>query len=270
MIPKLHKGLFSFFTGGLLLLVVFSGGCGDESPQSGSAKVKLIIATDTTLVPMSFIGDEGTLIGFEPDLIARLSEIAGFDYEMISVAWPGLFGGLITNKFDMVISSVTILEERKERMAFSNPYLKSGLALVVRKDSQGVKNLADVKAKNLLAGAQVGTTAYFHLETIPAIRKKGYEAYGHAITDLINGELDVVLGESTGTLYYKNQREDYFKQIKMVGEIITEEYYGIVFRKDDKELREKINRGIDQLLQNGSVAKLHAKWNLGKAAQLPK
>jgi polar amino acid transport system substrate-binding protein len=262
---------FISLTVGLLLLIIFSAGCGnDESTEQSSAtRPKLIIATDTTLVPMSFIGEEGTLIGFEPDLIAELSKVAGFDYEMISVAWPGLFGGLITQKFDMVISSVTILEERKKRMAFSTPYLKSGLALVVRKDSQGVESLADVKAKNLLAGAQVGTTAYFYLEKHPTLRKKGYEAYGHAITDLINGELDAVLGESTGTLYYKNQREEYFKQIKMVGEIITEEYYGIVLHKKDTELLNKINSAIDQLLRNGTIAKLHAKWNLGKAAQLP-
>ncbi len=270
MISELSKGFLSFLIGGLLLFAVVAGGCRDQSPQPSSAQAKLIIATDTTLVPMSFIGDQAKLIGFEPDLIANICKIAGFDYEMISVAWPGLFGGLITHKFDMVISSVTILEERKKRMAFSNPYLKSGLALVVRKETQGVESLADVKAKNLLAGAQIGTTAYFYLENDPAIRKKGYEAYGHAITDLINGELDAVLGESTGTLYYKNQREEYFKQIKMVGEIITEEYYGIVLRKQDKELLQKINHAIDQLLQDGTIAKLHAKWNLGKAAQLPK
>ena len=56
----------------------------------------------------------------------------------------------------------------------------------------------------------------------------------------------------------------------MVGETITEEYYGIVLRKQDKELLQKINHAIDQLLQDGTIAKLHAKWNLGKAAQLPK
>ena len=263
---KLHAKFTTLLIGCFLVLAVFFSGCSDDPPQT---KAKLIIATDTTLVPMSFIGDQGNLIGFEPDLIAHIAKIAGFDYEMISVAWPGLFGGLITQKFDMVISSVTILEERKKRMAFSSPYLKSGLALVVRKDTQGVESIEDVKTNKLLAGAQVGTTAYFYLENDPAIRKKGYEAYGHAITDLINGELDAVLGESTGTLYYKNQREEYFKQIKMVGEIITEEYYGIVLNKKNKELLKKINQAIEELLRDGTIKKLHAKWNLGKAAQLP-
>ncbi len=243
-------------------------GCSAQKDTPASGKV-LKVATDTTLIPMSFIGDDGRATGFEPDLMQAIAERAGFDFEFISVEWPGLFGGLITGKFDFVMSSVTILEERKKKMAFSIPYLKSGLALVVRKDSEGVESIEDIEAKNLLAGAQRGTTSYFFLEKRPGVRKKGYEAYGHAVADLIKGEVDAVLGESTGTLYYKNHRKDYFQKIKMVGEILTEEHYGIVLRKEDTELLQKVNAALEALLKDGTVKRLHSKWELGKAAQLP-
>ncbi|MCH8157994.1 MAG: basic amino acid ABC transporter substrate-binding protein [Nitrospinae bacterium] len=246
----------------LLALMLFLCGCGEETK-------KLVIATDTTLIPMSFIGDDRKIVGFEPDLIHEVAKIAGFDYEMVNVEWTGLFGGLITRKYDAVVASVTILEERKKRMAFSIPYLRSGLALVVRRDQEGVNSIADIKAKNLLIGAQMGTTAYFYLEKDPALRKKGYQVYGHAVTDLINGKVDAVLGESTGTLYYKNQKKEYFQKIRMVGEILTEEYYGIVLRKDNTELLEKINHALKQLLKNGAIVRLHKKWDLGEAAQVP-
>ncbi len=248
-----------------LALVLCS--CGNDSKPT--AKSTIVVATDTTLIPMSFVDDQGKIVGFEPDLVQAIAEMAGFDYEIINVEWPGLFGGLITKKFDLVISSVTILEERKKRMAFSIPYLQSGLALVVRRDTEGVESFADVKAKNLLTGAQMGTTAYFYLEKDPALRKKGYQAYGHAVADLIIGEIDAVLGESTGTLYYKNQKKEYFQKIKMVGEILTEEHYGIVLRQDNAQLLQKINAALERLLQDGTVAILHAKWDLGKAAQVP-
>ena len=218
---------------------------------------------------MSFVGDDGEISGFEPDLINEISKTAGFDYELVSVEWAGLFGGLITQKYDAVIASVTILEERKKRMAFSIPYLRSGLALVMRRDSKKINSFKDLKKERLLIGAQLGTTSYFYLEKDPAIRKKGYQAYGHAVTDLIKGEVDAVLGESTGTLYYKNQRKEYFQKIKMVGEILTEEYYGIVLRKTDPDLLNKINTALKQLLEDGTVSRLHAKWKLGKAAQVP-
>ena len=218
---------------------------------------------------MSFVGDDGKIAGFEPDLIGEISKITGFDYELVSVEWTGLFGGLITQKYDAVIASVTILEERKKRMAFSIPYLRSGLALVVRRDSEKINSVKDLKREQLLVGAQLGTTSYFYLEKDPAVQKKGYQAYGHAVADLIKGEIDAVLGESTGTLYYKNQRKDYFQKIKMVGEILTEEYYGIVLRKTNPDLLTKIDAALKQLLKDGTVSRLHAKWELGKAAQVP-
>ncbi len=253
----------------LLALLWSIHGCGGKAPEKPQALKKIVVATDTNLVPMAFVDDQNRLTGFEPDLIKAVADLAGFDIEIISVAFPGLFGGLITGKFDLVISSITILEERKERMAFSIPYLKSGLALVVRKDLEGVRSVADIRDRNLVVGAQNGTTAYFYLEKFPSLRKKGYDVHGHAVTDLINGKIDAVLGESTGTLYYKNQKKDYFQKIKMVGDILTEEFYGMVLRKGDGELLEKVNRALEKLLADGTVLKLHKKWDLGNSSVVP-
>ncbi len=246
-----------------------SYGCGEKAKQETEGPSRLIVATDTTLIPMSFVNDQSQITGFEPELIKAIAEQAGFGIELVAVEWPGLFGGLITKKFDAVISSVTILEERKERMAFSMPYLKSGISIVVRRDTEGVISIDDLQKKNLLAGAQLGTTAYFFLEKHPGIRKKGYQLYGHAVTDLINGEVDAVLGESTATLYYKNQKKDYFQKIKMVGDILTDEYYGIVLRREDTELLAKVNAALRILLADGTVQKLHTKWDLGNSSIVP-
>lgn len=248
-----------------LFLAVF--GCGEEPPTG--LKKKLIVGTDATLIPMSFITDAGAIGGFDADLMRAIGREAGLEVEMTNVEWAGLFGGLITGKYDMAISSITILEERKKRMAFSIPYLKSGLALVVRKDMTGVESLDDVQSKDLLVGAQVGTTAYFFLERKPGLRLKGYQAYGHAVTDMINGKIDAVVGESSGTLYYKNQKKDYFQKIRIAGEIITEEFYGIAMRKDDALLLEKVNGALLVLLDNGTVKAIHDKWDLGRAASVP-
>lgn len=134
------------------------------------------------------------MIGFEPDLIRAIADKAGINISLVNVEWAGLFGGLITKKFDMIISSVTVLEERKQRMGFSIPYLKSGLTLVVRKDEKNITSFEDTKTNNVLVGAQVGTTAYYFLEKESSVKTKGYQMYGHAISDLINGKVDAVLG----------------------------------------------------------------------------
>ena len=229
---------------------------------------KIIVATDATLIPMSFIDDEGKISGFEPDLIRAVSKKIGIEIEIINVEWAGLFGGLLTNKFDAAISSITVLEERMKKMAFSEPYLKSGLTLVVRRDMEGISSLADAKEKNLVVAAQLGTTAYFLLEKIPEINKKGYQHYGHAITDLIKGDVGAVLGESTGTLYYRANETELFQKIKIVGEVMTDEHYGIALRKEDTTLMRSINSALKDLLEDGTLHNLHTKWQLGRAASL--
>ena len=249
----------------IIVFVLLMAGC-DSTPAGKT----YLVATDATLVPMSFMSVGNSIIGFEPDLMKAVAKEAGINIQLVNVEWAGLFGGLITQKFDMVISSVTVLEERKERMAFSEPYLKSGLALVIRKDQEGIDSFADAKKNNLLIGAQVGTTSYFFLEKDPSIRKKGYQMYGHAVTDLINGKIDAVLGESTGTLFYQNQNKPLFEKIKMVGEIMTNEHYSIVFHKEDTELKTKVNAALENILKDGTVSQLHKKWDLGQAAQVPK
>ncbi|CCQ89686.1 putative amino acid ABC transporter, periplasmic binding protein [Nitrospina gracilis 3/211] len=248
--------------------MVWLSACGGEEPQT--AKRTLIVATDATLPPMSFLNDQNQLAGFEIDLIDAVAKQAGFEYDLINVEWNGLFGGLITKKYDLVISSVTILEERRERMAFSVPYLQSGLSLVVQRGTQGVTSLEDVQAQDGIVGAQRATTAFFYLEDYSELNKQAYELYGHAIQDLIKGEIAAVLGESTGTLYYKNNDAAVFREIKMVGDILTEEHYGIVARKDEAELLQRVNEALNKLLADGTVARLHEKWELGQAAVVPK
>ena len=248
----------------IIVFVLFMTGC-DSTPAGKT----YLVATDATLIPMSFMSVGNDITGFEPDLMKAVAKEAGINIQLVNVEWAGLFGGLITRKFDMVISSVTVLEERKERMSFSDPYLKSGLALVVRKDQEGIDSFEDAKKNNFLIGAQVGTTAFFFLEKDTTIRKKGYQMYGHAVNDLINGTIDAVLGESTGTLFYQNQNKPVFEKIKMVGEIMTNEHYAIVFHKEDVELKTQINTALDKVLKDGTVARLHKKWDLGQAAQVP-
>ncbi len=253
----------------LLLLIILLAPLPACGPDSGSVPKKIKVATDATLVPMSFMNDQNQIDGFDRALMEAVAKEAGLELEMINVEWAGLLGGLTTGKYDAAISSITVLEERKQKMGFSVPYLKSGLAIVVGKKTQGVTTMEDLLNKNMVVGAQRGTTAYFFLKDHPAIRSMGYESYGHAVQDLIKGELDAVLGESTGTLYYKRKEKPVFEKIKMVGEILTNEYYGIAVRKDNPALLKALNKALKTLLTNGTVERLHQQWDLGQAAIIP-
>ena len=264
--PRTHQHFKLLLLLALILLLSLLPACG---PDSGKISKKIRVATDATLVPMSFMNDQNQIDGFDRALMEAIAKEAGLELEMVNVEWAGLLGGLTTGKYDAAISSITILEERRQKMAFTIPYLKSGLSIAVRKETQGVTTMDDLLKKNMMVGAQRGTTAYFFLKDHPAIRNLGYESYGHAVQDLIKGELDAVLGESTGTLYYKRKEKPVFDKIKMVGEILTNEYYGIAVRKDNPALRQVLDNTLKVLLANGTVEQLHKKWDLGQAAIIP-
>ena len=121
-----------FYTGYRVLLItllVWIGGCQQNTTYGPEPKPKVVIAIDATFIPMSFINSDNEKDGFEVDLIKEIAQDAGLKYELINVEWGGLFAGLITKKFDLIISSVGIIAERKKRMAFSIPYLQSGAAV---------------------------------------------------------------------------------------------------------------------------------------------
>jgi polar amino acid transport system substrate-binding protein len=252
----------------LIITSLITTGCQDK-PTEVEPKPKLTVAIDATFIPMSFVNDQDQLTGFEVDLIKAVINEAGYEYELINVEWGGLFGGLISKKFDLLISSITILPERKERMAFSIPYLQSGVALLARKDLNNVNSLEDLKKHKGMVGAQMNTTSYFYLEKFSEVEKKGYDKFAHAVLDLTNGGLIAVLGDTAQINYFHNENKELNEKTKIVGQRLTSEDYGIVFRKDSQELILKINKALNHLLKTGVVNKLHEKWNLGPFSTVP-
>ncbi len=242
-------------------------GCGQGSHETQNSR--LVIAIDATFIPMSFLNDQGELDGFEVDLIKEVVKNSGFDYELVNVEWGGLFGGLITEKFDLVISSITILEERKNRMAFSIPYLQSGVAVLVRKDLANVDSLEQLAEIKATVGAQINTTSYYFLQKHLGINIKTYEKFGHAVIDMANKGNDGVVGDSVQVNYYFNKNKVLTQNARFLGSRMTSEFYGIVLRKENLELKQKIDASLKDLLKNGTVQKLHDKWSLGDFAVVP-
>ncbi len=256
----------------VLLLVLFlsSMGCGQSSFLDSKSVPRVVIAIDATFIPMSFMNSDNQLDGFEVDLIKEVTREAKLQYELVNVEWGGLFGGLITKKFDLVISSVGIIEERKKRMAFSIPYLQSGVAVLAREDLENVESLEDLEKINARVGAQINTTSYYFLEKYSGIKIKTFEKFGHAVIDLANKGVDAVVGDSVQVNYYFKKNKDLIGQARFLGSRMTSEFYGIVIRKEDKELKIKIDTSLARLLKNGTIHKLHQKWQLGKFATVPK
>ena len=253
----------------LIASLILANGCQQNTAPGPESKSKIVVAIDATFIPMSFMNTESQLDGFEVDLIKEVTKEAKLEYELVNVEWGGLFGGLITGKFDLVISSVGIIEERKKRMAFSIPYIQSGAAVLVRNNMTDIKSLEDLEEQNATVGAQINTTSHYFLEKYSGIKIKTFEKFGHAVIDLANKGVDAVVGDSVQANYYFRNNKDLEGQARFVGSRMTSEFYGIVLRKEDKELKDKIDTSLTRLLKNGTISRLHKKWELGKFATVP-
>jgi polar amino acid transport system substrate-binding protein len=208
--------------------------------------------------PMEMINRRGGVEGFDIDLMKAIAKKSGFAVEFENTAWYGIFVGLAAYKYDAVISSVTITEERKKTMDFSDPYVNAGQVLIVTADTQDVTVLADLKEKSV--GAQIGTTGAFEVEKASGVSLMSYEELGFAIEDLVAGRIAGVVADSLIAADYALHKTDYSNKLKIVGEPFTDEKYGIAVRKGNKELLDKINAGLSAVKEAGILEKLAKKW----------
>ena len=249
------KALFAFVAVALLAGIPFLG----LAKQKAAPGKKLVIATDATWPPMEYV-DEYTkeIVGFDIDFMKAVADAGGFGVEFKSTAWDGIFAGLATDKYDAIISSVTITEERKKEMDFSKPYVNAGQLLVVQKNLKGVAALADLKGKT--AGAQIGTTGAFEIEKVKGVTLKSYDEIGLAFEDLVNGRIAAVVCDTPVAANYALQNQTYKGKLKIAGVAFTQEFYGVVVKKGNTQVLDMINAGIDKVLDTKKYDELKKKW----------
>lgn len=221
----------------------------------GQAK-KLSVASDATFPPFETV-DEKTkeLVGFDIDLIRAVAEKAGLQIEVKNVPWDPLLAGIAKCQYDMAISSITITEERKKEMGFSDPYIKAGQIITVKFDNTTIKGKSDLTGKKL--GAQLSTTGEMESKKIPNATVKSYDTYDLAFLDVMNGQIDAVIADNPTAIDFVSRNKT---KLKTVGDVFTDENYGIAVCKNNPDLLQKVNKGLADVKADGTLAKIQEKW----------
>ena len=229
-------------------------------PLKAEAKeVVITFATDATWPPMEFVDADKNIVGFSIDYMTAAGKEAGFKPQFMAVAWDGIFAGLDVAKYDAIASSVSITEERKKVMDFSEPYFQVKQALIVKKDSK-VKSLEELVGKKV--GSQISTTGTFAVKAVPGVDSKTYDEVGLAIEDLFNGRIDAVVCDDPVAANYALQNEKYKEALKIAAVIESGdvEFYGIAVKKGNKEILDLINKGIQAVKAKGLDREFQKKW----------
>jgi len=229
-----------------------------QGQQDAEGEKTYVFASDATWPPMEFVNEEGDIVGFDIDLLAAIAEEMDFSYEIRNTAWDGIFAGLANKAYDAVISSVTITDDRKKQMNFTEPYINVGQILIVRTDMDNVSGLEDLTGRNV--GVQNGTTGDFVLDDYPQVERKAYDEIGFAVEDLLNGNVDGVVCDSVIAADYVMNNPNYQGRLEIVGEPFTDEYLGIAVQKDNDELLNILNEGLEKVIESGKRDELISKW----------
>lgn len=233
---------------GLTLLMLLPG-CAQKTE-------KIRVATDATWPPFESISEETKEIeGFDIDLFNAIAEKAGLEIEFINVAFDPLLAGIAQCQYDAAISAMTITEERKQKMLFSDPYFEAGQIVTVRADNTDITGKDTLAGKT--AGAQLGTTGAIEIGQMDGVTLKTYDDIGLAYQDLMNGQIDAVIADNPLALEYVGKNPD---KLKAVGSVFTDESYGIAVCRNEVELLAKINAGLKAVKAEGTIDELIEKW----------
>lgn len=234
-----------------------------SAPAPAPAKV-YVVGTDAAYAPFEFQNEKGEIVGFSIDLLQAVAAKGGFEVKFVNTPWEGIFNALQQGDRDLLISSITITDERKQTMDFSTPYFDA-YQLIAVKGSSKVAKFDDLK--KLKVGVQTGTTGdevVTKLQGKNSANVKRFESTPLALKELEAGGVDAVVADNGVVInYVTNNAAANFKTVS--DSAFAPEQYGIAVKKGNAELLEKVNKGIAAIKADGSYDQVYAK-TFGAAA----
>jgi polar amino acid transport system substrate-binding protein len=248
------KKLLWLFIVGVAFFSLVLASCSSPAPAS-TANMKITVATDATWAPFEYV-DEQTkqIVGFDIDVFDAIAKNQNLGITYKNVAFDPLLAGMAQGMYDAAISSITIKEDRKKNMLFSDPYFVAGQMVVVKIDNTKITEMSKIEGP---AGAQTGTTGADEIQKIKAATLKPYDDIGLAFQDLMNGQINAVVCDNPVALQYVAKNST---KIKSVGGLYTTEDYGIAVAKGKTDLLNRINAGLKAVKSQGLIDQLSKKW----------
>ena len=248
----------------VMILSMVLAACSPASTPTSSAsgqgaKTKIRVASEATYPPFETV-DENTkqLVGFDIDMVKAIAAKENLDVEFVNTPFDSVLAGISTCQYDAAASAITITEDRKQKMAFSDPYINAGQLITVGINNNDIKTPADLKGKKI--SVQLGTTGEIEAKKIEGATVKPFDTADLAFLELVNEQVDAVIVDSPTSMIYINKFKD---KIKGVGTPFTSEQYGIAVCKSNTELLKTINAGLAAVKADGTLDQLYTKWNLG-------
>lgn len=237
----------------MLMAVLFSSLLAGTASAADLGGKLLKVGSDTSSPPMESIDTAtGKIVGFDVDVVDAICAKINCKAEFVTTGWDGIFAALDQGAFDLVASGVSITDERKKTMDFTDPYIVNSQAILVRAADQGM-TLEDFKSKGKKLSAQANTTDAQLAESLVGKENVvAYDTFSGAIIALKNKDVDGVVINGANASEYEKQ----FAGELVVGiKDLQSDPLGLVFRKGDANVA-AFNEGLKQIKEDGTLDKL--------------
>jgi len=252
------------------------GDDGEDNPF-GLEDGVVTIGSDIPYKPFEFRNEEGELKGFDPEMAQAIYEDEmGLDYEFQKTAWDGIIASLNNGNFRVIMSAMTINDERDERVDFSDPYFTAYQTVAILENSD-ISSKDDLKGKAV--GVQKGTTGEGAAEQLKEefdgdLEIQSYDQITGAFDALINGQVAAVVNDNTVNVEFAEEQDPV---VMLEGEgaaeeagqdapdylTLTVENYGIAFREDDDEFLQAVNEALAAVKESGTYDEIYSKYFAG-------
>lgn len=268
----------------MIVIVIGLTGCGTDSstpaPQGNDAAQgsetqdgkqvenvdkAYVVGTNAAFAPFEWVDDKGEVQGFDMDITKAIAEAVGIQVEFKNTAWDSIFVGLNNGESDLLASGVTITEQRKQSFDFTESYFVAEQFIVVP-EGTSVKTLQDLKDKEI--GVLITSTGDIVVSEAFGQDSKQihrYDTVPLALMDLVNGEVDAVVADNAVVLHFLKNNPNYKLEL-IEDETMETEEYGLVVKKGDQELLDKLNQGLQIIKENGTYDTIYESY-FGTAAK---
>lgn len=224
-------------------------------PATYKSAGEIKIGVDDSYPPMEYRDDKNNLVGFDVDFGNAVGKKLGIKMTWVPTAWDGVIPALQSKKFDMILSSMSITDERKKTINFSDPYITGGPIIITKKSETSIKASEDLKGK--IVGVQLGSTGEDALAKISGVKStKKYDKIPEALQDLTAGRVEAVVADDQVGRYYMALAPNQF----VVAAKMKDEPFGIGYRKEDSALTDVVQKAVNELKSDGTLSKISEKW----------
>lgn len=228
------------------------------SLNAQAAGKTLRVGTEPTFAPFEFLNSKAEPVGYDIDIINAIGKAEGVEITVVKMPFDGLIPAMLTSQIDAAISGMTITEERKKKVDFSDPYYDSGLsAVILTANKDKFKKLEDLKNSKICG--QIGNTGIDYAKKLSG-KVTAFNTHPEAYMELKNHGCDAVMTDKPVNEYFLSQQTD--KTYSEINDFAEAAQFGIATKKGSDALK-IINSGLQKIKADGTFDKIYNKWFKG-------